>query len=253
MEKGNTMNQPTGPGTTPPLQPSKKVTAAKTILSLFKKNDTHYIARHLLLFLVMFYSILTFVGYWKTTPTGVKWWVVVLVAMVCNLLGAIKVVSEREQAVSIFLGIILEPLKSGPHLIPWPMRLERATINSIKVDFGTLDDSLVEGSRKNDDAALYVMEEPIRINWGDIDCTDNITPEERKMYEDSQYAHEITTDPHLFFVMNIGNLIRLIRKAGSLENALKLIKDACVAALTEKAGGTFVAKARKEVGQLVTI
>src|SRR3989344_1644467 len=132
-------------------------------------------AMYVYLGIFLFYLILITIGLWNTTEAtnttegGVKWGLVAFVAMLCHLVSSLKVVTEKEIGLSILFGVILDRLESGPHFIPWPMRLTRFTKNQITVHFGTLnpeDKDLVEASQNSDN--WFVEAQPIRINWGDI-------------------------------------------------------------------------------------
>ena len=154
-------------------------------------------------------------------------------------------------AVRIFWGKILKPLKSGPHFVPWPQRITRVTKNAIKVDFGTLDhpSDLERASQADASQSWFVMKEPVRINWGDIESS-GLSAEDCKQYENDPLSKRLTTDPHLYFIFRVFNLTNLIEEAGGLNEAMDRIKDTCITALSEEAGQTFVAKAIKEVGTL---
>jgi regulator of protease activity HflC (stomatin/prohibitin superfamily) len=155
-------------------------------------------------------------------------------------------------AVPIFLGKILdEEWRSGPHFALWPLfYVRRETKNSIQVHFGTVDENTRERADMSDDSdSWYVMIEPVRINWGDIKSS-GLPEADQKIYANDPYANTITTDPHIYFIIRICNLKNLIERVGGLQEAIERIKDTCVGALTEMAGQTFVAEARKKMDEL---
>lgn len=179
--------------------------------------------------------------------SNINWWTVALVAVFCYIASTIKIVSEKEVGVWIFWGHILRVLKSGPHFVPWPTRFTKFSKNQIKVDFGTLDTADVErANQANASQSWFIFQEPIRINWGDIESS-GLTDDERKQYEGDPFAKRLTTDPHMYFIFKIFNPIKLIEEAGGLNEAMDRIKDTCVTALSKVAGQTFVAKAIKEI------
>ncbi len=178
--------------------------------------------------------------------------VVLFVAAICIVVANVKVVSEKEIGLRTFLGRILGVLKSGPYLQFWPIvKIKTAPKTAIKVDFGTLDRSEIErANRASSSDSWYVFQEPIRINWGDITSTDGITDEEKKQYENDPLAKRLTTDPHLYYIFQISDFVKLTEVAGGLTEAMDRIKDTCITAMQERAGKTFLAKAIKEVDTL---
>jgi regulator of protease activity HflC (stomatin/prohibitin superfamily) len=185
-----------------------------------------------------------------TLFSNINWWVVTIVAIICYVASCVKIVSEKERAILIFWGKILKPLESGPHIVPWPMRVTKVTKNQIKVDFGTLDASdVARANQANASMSWFVMEEPIRINWGDIESS-GLSAEDRVQYKNDPLAQRLTTDPHMYFIFRVFNLTSLIEEAGGLNEAMDRIKDTCVTALSAEAGQTFVAKAIKEISSI---
>jgi regulator of protease activity HflC (stomatin/prohibitin superfamily) len=182
----------------------------------------------------------------------INWWIVVLFIAICYIATILKIVSEKEMGIRILWGYIFpKPLKSGLHLIPWPMRITKVTKNAIKVDFGTLDVADTErANQANASQSWFIMQEPIRINWGDIQSSDNLSAEDRKQYENDPLAKRLTTDPHIYFIFKVLDLKNLVEVAGGLNEAMDRIKDTCITSLQEEAGKTFVAKAIKEIDSL---
>ncbi|KKR70178.1 MAG: Band 7 protein [Candidatus Nomurabacteria bacterium GW2011_GWB1_40_7] len=182
--------------------------------------------------------------------SSINWWVVASVVVICYFASSVKIVSEKEMGLSKIWGLILKSLKSGPHFIPWPMTMIKVTKNAIKVDFGTLDVADVERVNKaNASQSWFVMTEPIRINWGDIESS-SLPKNQRKQYENDPLAKRVITDPHLYYILRVFNLQNLVEEAGGLIEAIDRIRDTCTTALQEFAGKTFLAKAITEVEQL---
>lgn len=195
--------------------------------------------------------VLIFVAHTETKIGNINWGVIALVVILCHLVANLRTVSEREQAISVLFGKILEPMESGLHFVPWPMRMVKATKNSIKVDFGTLNvEDEGRAAKANESQSWFVMPEPIRMNWGDIKSSEGLSPEERKRFENDPLAQRLTTDPHMYFIFRISNLSSLVSEAGGLDEAMDRIKDTCVTALQEQAGKTFVAKAIRDIDPL---
>ena len=220
-------------------------------------DDKHsgLVIKLLIFFLAIYTAATVTAWYFRANMGDIQWWALIIVLAFCHLfLGGFRVIGEQERAVLIFYGLILKEWKSGPHFALWPFyRVRRATKNSIQVDFGTLDEKnrgaveRVERSEKSD--SWFVMKEPVRINWGDMKSL-GLSEDEQKAYANDPYANTLTTDPHIFFRIKIFNLRYLIERVGGLDEAIERIKDTCVSSLTEEAGKTFVAKARKEMGRL---
>lgn len=188
----------------------------------------------------------------QTTIGGIHWWIVVVGVAAWQFgLMSIREVKEYERAALIFWGLILAEWSSGPHFALWPLyRVRRVTRNSIHVDFGTIDEKSkgeIERAKKAEHSvSWYVMEEPVRINWGDMRSL-GLSEDECKIYANDPYALTLTTDPHLYFRVRVSNFKTLIEEVNGLDEALERIKDVCVRTLSEYAGQTFVAKARKEL------
>lgn len=187
-----------------------------------------------------------------TSKDGVKWWVVMSVIAVADFVSRIKVVNEQEKGLVIFFGKILFEIQSGPFFTPWFHRLRKITKNSIQVEFGTVDSSdtteVERANRSEDSSAWYIMREPIRINWGDIDSYNGtLTEDQRKRFESDPYSKTMTTDPHLFFRIRVSNFRNLVERVGGIEEAIERIKDTCVTVIQEVAGLSFVALARTQV------
>ncbi len=186
---------------------------------------------------------------------GIHWWVVVVGVATWHFgIMSIHVIREYERAVLVFFGLILKEWGSGPHFALWPFYyVRRATRNSVQVDFGTIDEKSkgdIERAKKAElSVSWYVMEEPVRINWGDMRSL-GLPDDECKAYANDPYALTLTTDPHLYFRVRISNLQTLIEEIGGLDEAMERIKDVCIRTLSEYAGQTFVAKARKELASL---
>ena len=104
--------------------------------------------------------------------------------------------------------------------------------------------------KSEDSESLYVLRQPVRINWAGISTARDVTDEEMKIYSKDPFAQEMITDPHIYFIIQISGFISLIREIGSLEEAIERIRDVCVTALTEYAGQTFLAKARGEISTI---
>ena len=199
--------------------------------------------------LAFVYAVLISTG-WYYTIGNLKWWILAIAFCFFHFLGAIRVVDVQERAVAVFLGLILGSLDSGPHIIPWPARIRKVTKTNIILEFGTIDEETREKYRRSGSSqAWFVDDEPIRTSWGDASSA-GISPEEREQYVEDPGGKPITTDPHFLVVIKISNLINLIREVGGFPEARELIKGTCISALQEIAGGTFLAKARKETGDI---
>ncbi len=204
---------------------------------------------------VVYVSII-WLGRKYTQDDGVNWQIVGFVAITCHFAGSFRVVSAQEQAILILWGIILRRLGSGPKFAPWPMYIIRAPKTSIKVDFGTLSsDDAARIRQSADSITWYVMEEPIRINFGDINSTtsDQLSDDERKRFLNDPYSNRLTTDPHLYFIFRVNDLWRMWEEVGGVEEAIDRIKDTCVTALSEEAGQTFVARAVTQIKEMSKI
>lgn len=183
---------------------------------------------------------------------NVNWWIVAVAVVICYIVSSIKIVSEQERAVLVFMGRILKAVESGPHIVLWPLFwLRRAPKNAIKVDFGTLDDQndISRAAQSDTSISWFVLRGPVRISWGDLDSS-GLPDNERKQYVNDPYAKRLTTDPHLYFIFRVHDVCSLVEEAGGLEEAMDRIRDTCVTALSEEAGKTFVAKAIKEIDSL---
>lgn len=202
-----------------------------------------------LVYIFAAYTFITIFAWIMTEKGGIMWWAVALVMCACHFIGSIKIINEQEVGVRVLFGVILNgQLDSGPYFVPWPMRLRKGTKNSVQVDFGTLDQSQMDRAAQSEESpSWYLMTEPIRINWGDINSDPDTTPEEKEAYKHDPYAQRLTTDPHLYFRFKVYNLVNLIRTVGDIEEAIERIKDTCVTALSERAGKTFVARAVQEI------
>jgi regulator of protease activity HflC (stomatin/prohibitin superfamily) len=210
----------------------------------------------LLIFFLAIYTATTLIAwYFRTNMGDIQWWALIIVLAFCHLvLCSLKTIGEQERAVLIFYGLILKEWKSGPHFALWPFyRVRRATKNSIQVDFGTIDEkntgSIDRVNRSEKSDSWFVMKEPVRINWGDMKSL-GLPKDQQEAYANDPYANTLTTDPHIFFRIKISNLKYLIERVGGVDEAIERIKDTCVSSLTEEAGKTFVAKARKEMNEL---
>lgn len=194
------------------------------------------------------YAVIIFLAWLNTKPDGINWFAIFTVVCLCHLFTSFKVVNEQEIGTMVLLGWILGQLNSGPWFAPWPIRIRKITKNSVQVDFGTIEQADRDRAQRSADSdSWFVMEEPIRINWGDIKSTPGVTEDDLRKYANDPYAQRLTTDPHLYFRFRVSNFPSLIEKVGDLEEAVERIKDTCVTAMSEMAGKTYVAKAILEI------
>ena len=179
-----------------------------------------------------------------------NWFLVFFFAILCYSVTLIRVVNERERGIIIFLGKIIKKVESGPCIVPPLGRLTKVTKNAIKVDFGTLNPEDIEKINRADPSiSWYIMEESVRINWGDLEST-NLSEKEKGIYLNDPFSKRLTTDPHLYFIFKVHDLQKLVEVAGGMDEAIERIKDTCISALQDMAGKTFVAKAIKEIDSI---
>ena len=234
-----------------PKQVAKISPATKSDVLLEKKNRRMRSQIPTFITLLIVYLVLTLVGYAYTVENW-KWWIPAIVASVSHFITAIKVVDVNEMAVTKLFGYFLADLKSGLALVPWPVKLYKVTKGQIHVSFGTLESQEdIELAQKSADSdQWFMMERPVRINWGDIFSTRNITPEDRKAFVNDPLAQRITTDPHQYLMMRVVNLRALIVEVGSLEAAIERIIATCITSLQNIAGKTYAAKATGEIDEI---
>ena len=165
------------------------------------------------------YAIILMIGITNTKEGGEKWWTVAVVAIACHMYLSIIVINERQLGAMFILGRAVGDLESGPHFAFWPLcYVHRATQNIIQLEIGVPDTP--EEKRK---AALlvsseskYLLEDPLYVNWGDINSAVGVSDDERKRFEGNPYADAMVTATHVAVMFRIWSLTSLIKKAGSV-------------------------------------
>ncbi len=167
-----------------------------------------------------------------------------------HLVVSIMLINERELGAMFFLGRPLGDLnESGPYFAFWPfVYIRKATRNIVQIEIGVLTPEekqkakALEGS-----ASLFLFEDPLHVNWSNLKSADYKDDVQKKMeaekYKDDPLAKSLVTETHVTVRFEIFSLTAVIRKAGSLEEAIELIQRATIAALISYAGKSFVARA----------
>jgi len=195
------------------------------------------------------YPIALVIGF-KLTSTfdGEKWWIVALVAIAGHIFLSFGVINERQLGAMFIFGRAVGDLESGLYFAFWPFcYVRKETKNIVQIEIGVLTEEERQKAKTLEaSASVYLMEDPLRVNWGDIKSADG-TPEDKKkeeaMFKGNPYAEAMVTDTHATVRFRICSLSRLINHAGSLIEGIELIRGVVVSTLISHAGKSFVGRA----------
>jgi len=198
------------------------------------------------------YLAIFFVGYHYTEPGGEKWWVATLAVIACHIFLSIVVINERQLGAMFVLGHAIRDLKSGPHFAFWPLcYVRRETKNIIQIEIGVLTEAeKAKATTLVSSESIYLLEDPFYVNWGDINSAKGVTDEEKDRFKDNPYGRPMVTATHLTVRFEIWSLTGLIKKAGSLSDAVELIQKVATSTLITYAGKSFVGRALSDMGTL---
>jgi regulator of protease activity HflC (stomatin/prohibitin superfamily) len=187
--------------------------------------------------------------YGKTT---INWSVIFSAICLAHFLVSIDLIGEQEIGALKFLGRLQLNLNSGPHFVPFLLYSVRIIPkNSVQFEFGTMSDpeSLKQVERSQTSNLLWMDPEPIRITWTDIN-TLRLDDSVKRLYAQSLFSREITTDPRFLCSYKVSDACRFIEVVGDIQEANRRIKAVCVSTLSEEAGATFLARAQNQLVQL---
>jgi regulator of protease activity HflC (stomatin/prohibitin superfamily) len=211
-----------------------------------KESDWHSLIQMIIAFFL--YLSMFVIGLRNTGRGGEEWWVVSLTAIACHIYLSIVVINERQLGAMFILGRAIRDIESGPHFAFWPFcYVRRETKNMIQIEIGVLTDEEKKKAKElESSASLYLLEDPLYVNWGDLESA-NATLEERKMFKGNPYGDSMVTDTHVTVRFRISSLSKLIRKAGSLTEGIELVQKVVTSTLVSHAGKSFVGRVIRDM------
>lgn len=208
-------------------------------------------------FLILHVVLIGLAVFVNSKNQSVSWVMIAVAIAIAHGVGGLRTMSEQEKGVIILFGRILRSVDSGLYFAPWPMRVRKISKTGIKIDFGTIDpEERAKIERSGPSSSWFILEDPMHTEWGDIESYidektgKGLTPAEKAVYDNNPLAKQITTDPHVFFIMKVWDFPRLISEVGGFEEAVDRIRDICHGVLSEKAGKSFAALAQSQIGEI---
>lgn len=192
------------------------------------------------------YLIVLLIGYYLTNKESpICWWAVALVAIVCHIALSIVVVNERQLGAVFLLGKSLGDIGSGPHFVFWPFcYIRKGTRNIIQLEIGVLtEEERKKAALLEKSESVFLLEDPFFLNWNSVDSVGDATPEEKERFDSNPYGKPMVTSTHLTIRFQVWSYTNLIINAGSLPEAIELIRNTAMAALIAHAGRSFVGRA----------
>lgn len=220
----------------------------------YPEEDSFFSPR-LFVFIVvylLFEASSLFLGSQTYGKTTINWSIIFSAICLAHFLVSIDLIGEQEIGALKFLGRLQLNLNSGPHFVPFLFYSVRIIPkNSVQFEFGTMSDpeSLKQVERSQASNLLWMDPEPIRITWTDIN-TLSLDDSVKRLYAQSLFAREITTDPRFLCSYKVSDACRFIEVVGDIQEANRRIKAVCVSTLSEEAGVTFLARAQNQLVQL---
>lgn len=203
----------------------------------------------------LLYLIILVTGFAITQKDGEKWWAVALVVIACHVYLSIVVINERQLGAMFILGRAICDLDSGARFAFWPLcYVRRETKNIIQIEIGVLTDEEREKAKGlESSASLYLLEDPLFVNWGDLKSALPVASgcptkkEEEEMFKGNPYGDAMVTDTHVTVRLRISSLTKLIKKAGSLAEGIQLIQRVVTSTLVSHAGKSFVGRVIRDM------
>ena len=159
------------------------------------------------------------------------------------------IINERQRGAMFTLGLPICDLESGPYFAFFPLfYIRTATRNIVQIEIGVLTPEEREKAKTlESSASVFLFEEPLHINWADLKSAHYDSSEQKKAeierFKNNPLAEALVTATHLTVRFEIFSYIAVVRKAGSLPEAIALIQKAATSALITYAGKSFVARA----------
>ena len=190
------------------------------------------------------YPIIFLVGLIFTLTSSKMSWLVALVVIACHIILSLVIINEKQLGAMFIFGRAIADLESGLHFAFWPFcYIRRETKNIVQLEIGVLtEEEKRKAAALESSASVFLLEDPFYINWGDINSAEGVTDEERKRFKGNPYADAMVTATHVTVRFRIHKLTRLIKRAGSLTEAIELIQKVVTSTLVSHAGKSFVGR-----------
>lgn len=193
---------------------------------------------------VVLYPNVFAVGLILTKIVSEMSWLVALVVIFCHIILSLVIINEKQLGAMFIFGQAIDDLESGLHFAFWPVcYIRRETKNIVQLEIGVLtEEEKKKAAALESSASVFLLEDPFYVNWGDINSAEGVTDEEKKKFKGNPYADAMVTATHVTVRFRIHRLTRLIKKAGSLTEAIELIQKVVTSTLVSHAGKSFVGR-----------